>query len=113
MDLETLVADARQRRPQPMSSRERLYAGMSAIAFLGVVGILSAVLPHHSPQNAAALILPVLLYALGTRCQFEVANGFALPVQMAFVPMLFLAPLPLVPLLVAPGYLLGRLPEFL
>ena len=113
MDVERLVADARQRRPQPMSPRERLYAGVSAGAFLGVVGVLGAVLPHDAPVSPAWLTLPVLLYAIGTRCQFEVSNGFALPVQMAFVPLLFLAPLPLVPLLAALGYLLGRLPEFL
>jgi HD-GYP domain-containing protein (c-di-GMP phosphodiesterase class II) len=112
MDVEALVADARQRRPQPMSPRERLYAGVSAAAFLGVVGLLSSVLPHDAPQDSWVLILPVLLYALGTRCQFEIGTGFAMPAQIAFIPMLFLAPLPLVPLLVAPGYLLGRLPEF-
>src|SRR4051812_38392854 len=113
MDVEALVADARQRRPQPMSPRERLYAGLSAVAFLGAVGLLGAVLPHDVPENPALLILPVLLYALGTRCQFELANGFAMPLQIAFIPMLFVAPLPLVPLLVALGYLLGRLPDFI
>jgi HD-GYP domain-containing protein (c-di-GMP phosphodiesterase class II) len=113
MDLESLVADARQRRPQPMSSRERLYAGVSAVAFLGVVGILCAVLPNDAPHDPAVLILPVVLYALGTRCQFEVTTGFAVPTQIILIPILFLAPLPLAPLLVALGYLLGRLPDFL
>src|SRR5690242_15833303 len=113
MDVEALVADARQRRPKPMSPRERLYAGVSAAAFLGVVALLSSILPRHAPENPWVLVLPVLLYALGTRCQFEVGTGFAMPAQIAFIPMLFLAPLPLVPLLVAPGYLLGRLPEFI
>src|SRR3954468_11306582 len=113
MDVEALVADARQRRPQPMSSRERVYAGLSATAFLGVVGLLGAVLPHDAPEEPVVLLLPVLLYAIGTRCQFEIGNGFAMPLQIAFVPMLFLAPLPLVPLLVALGYLLGRIPDFI
>jgi HD-GYP domain-containing protein (c-di-GMP phosphodiesterase class II) len=112
MDVEGLVAEARQRRPQPMSSRERLYAGVSAGAFLGVVGLLSAVLPYDTTERPEVLVLPVLLYAIGTRCQFEIGNGFAMPLQIAFVPMLFLAPLPLVPLLVALGYLLGRIPDF-
>jgi HD-GYP domain-containing protein (c-di-GMP phosphodiesterase class II) len=113
MDLESLVADARQRRPQPMSSRERLYAGVSAIAFLGVVGLLGATLPHEAPHSLAVLALPVLLYALGTRCLFEVSNGFAVPTQIVLIPILFLAPLPLAPLVIALGYLLGRLPDFL
>src|SRR3954465_12910192 len=53
MDLESLVADARQRRPQPMSPRERLYAGVSAIAFLGVIGLLGATPPHDAPPRPA------------------------------------------------------------
>jgi HD-GYP domain-containing protein (c-di-GMP phosphodiesterase class II) len=113
MDVEALVADARQRRPQPMSPRERLYAGLSAVAFLGVVGLLGAVLPHDTSHNPSVFLLLVLLYALASRCQFEVAAGFAMPQQIVFIPMLFLAPLPLVPLLVAFGYLIARLPDFI
>src|SRR4051794_10522080 len=112
MDVEALVADARQRRPQPMPPRERLYAGASAAAFLGVVALLSSVLPHRATENVAALIIAVLLYALGTRCLFEVSAGFAVPTQIVLIPIIFLAPLPLAPLLVALGYLLGRLPDF-
>ncbi|MDX6660138.1 MAG: hypothetical protein QOJ55_960 [Solirubrobacteraceae bacterium] len=96
-----------------MSSRERVYAGVSAAGFLGVVGILGSTLHADMPANPALLVLPVLLYAIGTRCQFEIGNGFAMPLQIAFIPMLFLAPLPLVPLLVAGGYLLGRTPDFI
>jgi HD-GYP domain-containing protein (c-di-GMP phosphodiesterase class II) len=113
MDVEALVADARQRRPQAMSPRERLYAGVSAVAFLGVVALLSAILPHRAPDNPWVLVIPVLLYALGTRCLFEVSAGFAVPTQIVLIPIIFMAPLPVAPLLVALGYLLGRLPDFL
>jgi HD domain len=112
MDVEALVADARQRRPQAMSPRERLYAGVSAVAFLGVVALLDSVLPHRATHDAWVLAIAVLLYALGTRCLFEVSAGFAVPTQLVLVPIIFLAPLPLAPLLVALGYLLGRLPDF-
>jgi len=95
-----------------MSPRERLYAGVSAAAFLGVIGLLSSVLPHRAPESPWVLVIPVLLYALGTRCQFEVGAGFAVPTQIILIPIIFLAPLPLAPLLVALGYLLGRLPDF-
>jgi HD-GYP domain-containing protein (c-di-GMP phosphodiesterase class II) len=112
MDLEGLVAEARERRPQPMSPRERLYAGASAAAFLAVVGTLGAVLPHGHLKNPVLVAIPVLMYALACRCHFEIGSGDALPSQVAFIPMLFVAPLPLVPLLVALGNLLGRLPDF-
>src|SRR4051812_23814433 len=113
MDLEGLVADARERRPQPMPQRERLYAAASAAAFLGAVALLGALLPdQHLPAQPALLVVPVLLYAVGARCQFETGNGFAMPTQIVFIPMLFIAPLPLVPLMVAAGDLLARLPDF-
>src|SRR3954453_5613816 len=112
MDVEALVADARQRRPQPMLSRERMYAGLSAGAFLGVVAVLANVLHAGAPGNAPTIVALVLLYAVARRCLFEVGPGSAVPVQIVFVPMLFLAPLPLVPLLVALGDAIGRLPDF-
>jgi HD-GYP domain-containing protein (c-di-GMP phosphodiesterase class II) len=112
MDLEGLVADARERRPQPMPTRERLYAGASAAAFLGTVALLGAVLPYEVPDHWGLVALPVVLYALASRCKFEVSGGHAVPTQIAFVPMLFLAPLPLVPLLVALADLLARVPDF-
>jgi HD-GYP domain-containing protein (c-di-GMP phosphodiesterase class II) len=113
MDLEGLVAEARERRPQPMPTRERLYAGVSAATFLGAVALLGNVLPHDQPTDLAYVAIPVLLYALACRCLFEIGGGAALPVQIAFIPLLFLAPLPLVPLLVALANLIGRLPDFL
>jgi HD-GYP domain-containing protein (c-di-GMP phosphodiesterase class II) len=113
MDLEVMVAEARARRPQPMPPRERLYAGTVAVAFLGVVALLGAELPRHTLHHPAAIALLVVLYAAGTRCQFETSTGFAFPGQIVFIPMLFVAPLAYVPLLVALGDLLGRLPDML
>ena len=113
MDLEGLVVDARARRPQPMPSRERLYAGASAAVFLGAVALVGSLIPYDPPDNWGVVLLPVLLYALAARCKFEIGIGFSLPVQIAFIPMLFLAPLPLVPLLVALADLLARVPDFL
>jgi HD-GYP domain-containing protein (c-di-GMP phosphodiesterase class II) len=95
-----------------MPPRERVYAGVSAAAFLGTVAVLTAVLPSEVHAHPLVLVGLVALYALAWRCQFEVGSGSAVPAQMAFVPMLFLAPLPVVPLLVALGYLLGRAPDF-
>ena len=61
----------------------------------------------HSILTAALL---VLCYAAAARVQFEVGAGVAVLTQLVFVPMLFLARRPLVPLLVALGYALSALP---
>jgi hypothetical protein len=108
-----MVAEARARRPQPMPQRERIYAGGLAVVFLAATALLRVALPHHgAPSDVAVMLLLVVLYAVACRCQFETASGHALPIQIVFVAMLFLAPLPAVPLLVALGNLLGRVPDF-
>ena len=113
MDLEALVAEARERRPQPMRPRERAMAGATAIAFLLTVTALGTLIPSDRAADPFVLGGLVLAYALAVLCPFELGGGFAMPAQVVFVPMLFLAPLPMVPLLVAAGYLIGRLPDFL
>jgi HD-GYP domain-containing protein (c-di-GMP phosphodiesterase class II) len=54
----------------------------------------------------------VLLAALTMRAQFEIGTGVASPAALAIVPMLFLAPLHLVPLLVPLAQVISRIPDF-
>jgi HD-GYP domain-containing protein (c-di-GMP phosphodiesterase class II) len=112
MDLEGLVADARARMPQPMSVRERLYAGASATALLAVVGLLSAVLPSDRSLDPGLMAIAIGLYALGYRCMFEIGQNAALPTQIAFIPMLFAAPAPVVPLFVGAAALVANAPDY-
>jgi HD-GYP domain-containing protein (c-di-GMP phosphodiesterase class II) len=112
MDLEGLVAEARERRPQPMPARERAVAAGMAFAFLGATAGLAALLPNDRGSDLLTLVALVFLYALTMRAQFEIGSGVASPTTLAFVPMLFLAPLHVVPLLVAIGQLVSRVPDF-
>jgi len=54
----------------------------------------------------------VLSYALLSRVRFHAGVGHTVPTQLAFVPMLFLLPTELVPLLVLLGMLIGNLPDY-
>ena len=45
----------------------------------------------------------VAAHVVASRIKFEVGAGFTVPTQLVFIPMLFLLPTPLVPLLVAFG----------
>ena len=112
MDLEGLVAEARERRPQPMPARERAVAAGMAVAYLAASGAIAAVIPHNRASDPLTVIALVLLLALTLRAKFEIGPGVAAPGALAFVPMLFLVPLPLVPLLVPLGQLISRLPDF-
>jgi putative nucleotidyltransferase with HDIG domain len=55
----------------------------------------------------------VIGYALISRVRFEFGNWYVVPEQLLFVPVLLLAPLPLVPLLVAAAAVVAMLPEFI
>src|SRR4051794_27489429 len=113
MDLEGLVAEARERRPQPMPPRERAVAAGMAIAYLAAAGVIGAVVaPHDRPMELVTVVGLVLLTALTMRAQFEIGPGVASPAALAIVPMLFIAPLHLVPLLVPMAQVISRIPDF-
>src|SRR5437667_12705863 len=101
MDLEELVGEAREREVQPMPPRERAGAGACAIGFLLAAGAIALLVPANRSMDPAALVVLVGLAAVARRVRFEIGNGEACPDQLVFIPLLFLAPLPLVPLLTA------------
>ena len=61
----------------------------------------------------ALVIRLVVSYAIAARVEFEVGFASAVPTQLVFVPMLFLAPIGAVPLMVATAFVLSQLPEHL
>jgi hypothetical protein len=113
MNLEGLIAEARERRPQPMPQRERTVGGALALSFLTAVVGLNAVLPHDRAAKPLVIAGLVVVAAIAYRIPFEIGNGEAFPNQLVLIPMLFLAPLHLVPLIVALATLTARLPDFM
>ena len=110
---EHLIAASRRRRPTRPSGRDLLVSGGLAAAFLAAATALAVLVPWNRPLDAGALGALVLAYAALSRVEFEVGPGSAVPIQLAFVPMLFALPAPVVPLCVAAGYVLGALPDYL
>src|SRR3954465_1888574 len=114
MDLEGLIAEARERRPQPMPARERKVAIGMAVAYLAAAAPGGAVVaPGGRPLHLGTVVALVLLTALTMRAQFEIGPGVASPAALAIVPMFFLAPLHLVPLLVPLAQVISRIPDYL
>jgi len=105
-----LVKRTRQLRTRELSDRESLVWGLQAAAFLAVAIAIGLLLPWNRDTDLLSLTALVCLVTLFTCIEFEVGTGSATPAQLAFLPLLFLAPLPLVPLLVALGLLLEKLP---
>jgi putative nucleotidyltransferase with HDIG domain len=112
MDLEQLVGEAREREPEPLEPRERLVAGIYALGLLLATVAVAALLPADRSTDPLIVVLLTVLFAVACRVEFEVGRIHAVPTQLVLVPMFFLAPLSIVPLLVAVGHLLGELPEF-
>jgi putative nucleotidyltransferase with HDIG domain len=111
MDVADLVGEARERERKPMPPRERYVAGAIAVAFGLAALLVAAAVPANrelDPLLAAGL---VVLVAVARRVRFEVGTSEATIDQLAFIPLLFLVPLPLVPLLTAVAYVLARVPD--
>ena len=113
-DHDGLVEQSRARVARALGEREFLPTVATAAAFVGAMTALLACLPVGQAEGGLPVALAlVACYAVAARVQFEVAFAYAVPTQLVFVPMLFLAPLAIVPLLVALGFFLSKLPEHL
>ena len=111
---EGLVEQSRARVARALGDREIRPTVVTAAAFVATSVALLVWLPTARPSAGLGIMIAlVACYALAARVQFEVAFASAVPTQLVFIPMLFLAPLHVVPLLVALGFVLSKLPEHL
>ncbi len=109
-DLEGRIEDGRTRRGSRLGRRE-LWANVVPGGVFVIVAT-ALFLTESSRSPSPALVLGLLAaYALTYRIEFEVGSGLAVPTQLVFVPMLFLLPLGLVPLMVAGGIMLANIAE--
>lgn len=111
-DLEQLFARGRERALLRAQGRERMAEALVAAAFVAVA--LAMALLMDSPRSVDGPTLAFLIgaYVVCTRAKFDVADGYTVPTELVLVPMLFLLPTPLVPLVVSFSYLLGRLFDY-
>ena len=108
---EEQLAQRRSRASTRLRSRSRRSALFILVGFAGGAATLAVTV--HSPRSPSVLTSLTLLaaYVVAANVQFEVRTLLALPTQLVLVPMLFLLPLGYVPLFVAAGLLIARLPE--
>jgi HD-GYP domain-containing protein (c-di-GMP phosphodiesterase class II) len=74
---------------------------VTAVAFVAIAVPLAALAHWEQPFSIGRLAATVLTYLVAARVRFPVGSAWTAPSQLAFVPMLFLVPMPLVPLVVA------------
>ena len=109
-DAVELIEASRERAARKLVRRDLAVSTIAATAFL-VVAVPLALLASGDVPPIPVLAALVVAYAFASRVRFEAGIGFAIPTQLVFVPMLFLAPPALAPLLVVAGFLLGSVPN--
>jgi putative nucleotidyltransferase with HDIG domain len=82
------------------------------VPFLGAATALALLGSSGTQMRVGPALALVLAYAVLSRVRFHAGVGHTVPTQLAFVPMLFLLPTELVPLLVLLGMLVGNLPDY-
>jgi HD-GYP domain-containing protein (c-di-GMP phosphodiesterase class II) len=113
MASEQLVGEARERRARSMEVRERTITTVSAVGFLAIAIAVAVFVPDERNVSLLLTLALVVGYASILDVRFEFGGYYGSPEQLAFVPLLLLGPLPLVPLLVAAAGILSTVPEIL
>jgi hypothetical protein len=96
---------AAQSRHDDAANRSRLLkieAG-GALIFLAAALSFAVLAPFEKPLSLTALVVCVLTFLVAKQAEFPVGSASTCPTQLAFVPMLFVLPLPLVPLVICVG----------
>jgi HD-GYP domain-containing protein (c-di-GMP phosphodiesterase class II) len=113
-DAESLLVLGRERHSesnQVQAHRLLITEGTTAALFIAGAASL-ATLGHPTRSfSVAAFLLAVVTYVLAERVRYPVGSAWTAPTQLVFVPMLFILPTPLVPLIVAACSVADRLPQ--
>jgi diguanylate cyclase (GGDEF)-like protein len=100
--------------PLSLNERERRWLWLTDLPYLACALAALVWLPAQREFDPVTCLVLVIGLAVSANVLIPLQPpGHALAVQMVFVPMLFLAPLNLVPLLVLAGYLLSDVGSYL
>jgi HD-GYP domain-containing protein (c-di-GMP phosphodiesterase class II) len=108
---ERLVGEARSRRARKMAPRERVVLRVSAALFVISAVIIALTVPNERSVEPLVVIGLVVGYVLAERVRFEFGGTYGTAEQLLLVPLFLLAPLPLVPLIVALANVAATLPD--
>lgn len=109
---EQLFARGRTRALIRAQGRERLVELLAAAGFLLVAVAMAMFLDSPRSLQIAPLVALVVAYVIACQAQFDIADGYTVPTELVLVPMLFLLPTPVVPLVVSLSWALGRLIDY-
>jgi serine phosphatase RsbU (regulator of sigma subunit) len=109
---ERLLLLGRARHSESGKARRLLITEAGAAAIFVAAGAgLAAYASSVRTLSVSALAVSAVSYLIARRVQYPVGSAWTAPTQLVFVPMLFVLPTPLVPLIVAACSVAERLPE--
>jgi HD-GYP domain-containing protein (c-di-GMP phosphodiesterase class II) len=105
------IAAAAVRRRSSVARRERTVEGLFGASFLATVGALWLIAGASASDIALVPALGcILCLAVAVHVPFAVGDGYTVPTQLAFVPLLFTMPPAVVPLAVLLALVVARVP---
>jgi putative nucleotidyltransferase with HDIG domain len=110
LDEQRVLADTFRRSGSRITRRELLAEMLVGSGFLLAVAGLWLIRPPHAFALAPAGVC-LLVLVLAARVRFDTPFGFTVPTQLAFVPLVFTLPAPIVPIAVVLALTVGRLPD--
>jgi putative nucleotidyltransferase with HDIG domain len=105
-----LTEAARSRLTEPMTRRELVVHVIVGTSLL-LGAVMLAAIGTQGDVHALDVALFVLAAAVMGRLEFETGSGYLEPTQLIFVPMLFVLPAAIVPLVVVAALVLADLPD--
>jgi HD-GYP domain-containing protein (c-di-GMP phosphodiesterase class II) len=95
-----------------MDARERTVVWALSIAYAGTASAVAFAVPWNRHPSLWTIAGLVALCGAASALTFEIGSVTAVAAPLGFVPLLLIAPLPLVPLLMPLAYFLATVPDF-
>ena len=109
---ESLLQLGRQRHVDGEDPRRlRIVEASAAAVFIAAAVALAVFGSSARSLSVAALVVSVVAYLAAQHVRYPVGSAWTAPTQLVFVPMLFVLPTPLVPLIVAACSLADQVPN--
>jgi putative nucleotidyltransferase with HDIG domain len=105
------IVASKARLSTRLASRERRAELVVGGGFLVGAVLCLFLVPTGRPFEVSQVAAVVAAIAIASLVRFEVGSAYTMPLQLAFVPALFAVPLNVVPVVVALGLLVGKLPR--
>ena len=106
------ILDELRLRQGGLGQREALVERAFGGAFV-VVALALALAGEWGGASLVAVAGATLAFVVSARVEFDISGGFVAPTQLAFVPLLFVAPATHVPLIVGVAWVCARVPDLL